>query len=315
MKILKNILLVLSTGYIFVYFSEHLFWSRIRPGDSFKDWFGAWMIYSLMAFVFLVLVSYFRIKNRWALFLAGAAFGWMGEGIVVQTAYDMLPLSISFTGLAWHALLTVWMGWYAIRKSLLSSDTWSMLKLATAIGVFYGLWAISWWLEPDGGVSSVSEFATFSFITTGLVIFAYWLANWSSSETFVLHRWTIIFIFGLFALYFSFITVPTTPIAVMILPILFGLVYLGLRQNRLDEEEGSLLEALRGRASIWNYISLLAIPVTSVLVYTIALSVNLQWHTHWVLYMITTPLGFILFGISLYKSLRRKSVSSLQERE
>jgi hypothetical protein len=101
----------------------------------------------------------------------------------------------------------------------------------------------------------------------------------------------------------------------MILPILFGLVYLGLRQNRLDEEDGSLLEALRGRASIWNYISLLAIPVTSVLVYTIALSVNLQWHTHWVLYTITTPLGFILFGISLYKSLRRKSVSSLQERE
>ena len=142
MGILKNILLVFSTGYIFVYFSEHLFWSRIHPGDSFKDWFDAWMIYSLMAFVFLVLVSYFRVKNIWALFLAGAAFGWIAEGIVVQTAYDMLPLSISFTGLAWHTLLTVWIGWYAIRKSLLFSDTWSMLKLATAIGVFYGLWSI-----------------------------------------------------------------------------------------------------------------------------------------------------------------------------
>jgi hypothetical protein len=311
MRILKNILLVLSTGYIFVYFSEHLFWSRIRPGDSFKDWFGAWMIYSLMAFVFLVLLSYFRVKNSWALFLAGAAFGWIGEGIVVQTAYATLPLSISFTGLAWHALLTVWIGWYAIRKSLLFSDTWLMLKLATAIGVFYGLWAINWWLEPDGGVSSISEFATFSFITTVLVIFAYWLANWSSSESFVLNRWAIIFIFGLFALYFSFITVPTAPSAVIILPVLFGLVYLGLRQNRLDEDEGSLLDALRGRASIWKYISLLAIPVTSVLVYTIALSLNLQWQTNWVLYIITTPLGFILFGISLYKLLRRKSVSSL----
>ena len=75
MGILKNILLVFSTGYIFVYFSEHLFWSRIHPGDSFKDWFDAWMIYSLMAFVFLVLVTYFRVKNIWALFLAGAAFG------------------------------------------------------------------------------------------------------------------------------------------------------------------------------------------------------------------------------------------------
>jgi hypothetical protein len=263
-----------------------------------------------MAFVFLVLVSYFRVKNRWALFLTGAAFGWIGEGIVVQTAYEILPLSISFTGLAWHALLTVWIGWYEIRKSLLFSDTWSILKLATTIGVFYGLWAIHWWLEPDGGVSSISEFAVFSFITTSLVILAYWLANWSSSEAFVLHRWTIIFIFGLFGLYFSFITVPTAPIAVIILPILFGLAYLGLRQNRLDEEEGALLETLHGCASIWKYISLLAIPVASVLVYTVALSLNLRWPTHWVLYIITTPLGFILFAISLYKLLRRKSVSS-----
>jgi hypothetical protein len=53
MKTCKNFLFVLSTGYIFVYFSEHLFWSRVRPNDSFKDWFGAWVAYSLMAFVFL----------------------------------------------------------------------------------------------------------------------------------------------------------------------------------------------------------------------------------------------------------------------
>ena len=311
MKILKNILLVFSTGYIFVYFSEHLFWSRVRPGDSFKDWFGAWIVYSLMAYVFLVLVSYFRVKNRWALFLAGAAFGWIGEGIVVQTAYDMLPLSISFTGLAWHALLTVWIGWYAIRKSILFSDTGSMLKLAATVGVLYGLWAIHWWLEPDGGVSSLSEFAAFSFVTTLLVIVAYWLANWSSSEPFVLHRWTLIFIFGLVVLYFSLITVPAVPIAVIVLPILLGLVYLGLRQNRLDEEPGSLLDTLRGRASIWKYLSLLAIPVTSVLVYGIALYFHFQWPTHWVLYLITTPLGFLLFGISLYRLLRRKSVPSL----
>ena len=108
MRAIKNIFLVLSTGYIFVYFSEHLFWARIRPEDSLKNWTSAWMAYSLMAFVFLAIVSHFNIKNIWALFLAGAVFGWLAEGVVVQTTYEMLPLSISFTGLAWHALLTVW---------------------------------------------------------------------------------------------------------------------------------------------------------------------------------------------------------------
>jgi len=295
-----------------MYFSEHLFWSRVRPSDSFKDWFVTWIAYSLMAFIFLVLVSYFRVKNIWSLFLAGAIFGWIGEGIVVQTAYDMLPLSISFTGLAWHALITVWGGWYATQKSLLSTDTWSILKLAIAVGFFYGLWAINWWLEPDGGVSSIPEFATFSFITTSLVIFAYWLVNWSSSESLILNRWVITFISGVFALYFCFVTIPTAPLAAIILPILFGLVYLGLRQNRINENEGSLLDIQSSRIPFWNYISLLVLPVTSVLVYTFAISLNLQWHTNWILYIITTPLGFVLFGISLYKIWQRKSVSSLK---
>ncbi len=34
MTTFKNILLVLSTGYIFVYFSEPLFQARIHPEDS-----------------------------------------------------------------------------------------------------------------------------------------------------------------------------------------------------------------------------------------------------------------------------------------
>ena len=310
MRVLKNILLVLSTGYVFVYFSEHLFWSRVRPGDSLIDWIGAWIVYSFMAFIFLVLVTHFRVKNIWALFLAGATFGWIGEGIVVQTAYDMLPLSISFTGLAWHAFITIWVGWYAIRKTLLFSNTWSMLKLATLIGLSYGLWAINWWIEPDGGVSSILEFAAFSFITTVLVIIAFRLANWSSSEVFVPRRWVIILISGIFALYFCFVTVPTAPLAVIILPTLFGLVYWGLRRNRSGEDEGSLVDTLRGCVPIWKYIILLALPATGVLFYSLATLLKLQWHTNWILYMITTPLGFILFGVSFYKLSRRKSVSS-----
>lgn len=59
-----------------------------------------------MAFAFLVLVSHFCVKNIWALLRVEATIGWIGEGIVLQTANDMLPLSISFSELAWHALIT-----------------------------------------------------------------------------------------------------------------------------------------------------------------------------------------------------------------
>lgn len=307
MKTIKNIVLVLSTGYIFFLFSELLFWARKRPGDSFGEWTITWLAYSLMAFVFLLIVSYFRVKNIWTLFLAGAVFGWLGEGIVVQTTYESLPLSISFTALAWHAIITVWIGWYAIRKSLRATNPFSTLKLSLAIGLCYGLWAIMWWLEPDGGVSSVAEFAAFSFASVILAIPAYWLADWSSSELFRPNRWASIAILGIFVLMFFFVVVPTNPLTIVILPILLWMAHLGLRWNRLSEEDSSMLTSFNLPAPAWNYLSLLGIPVASVSFYALAVFLNLQWHTNWVLYLITTPLGFILFGVSLVKLWRRKS--------
>lgn len=313
MRALKNILLVLSTGYIFVYFSEHLFWARLRPGDSAAGWLGTWIAYSLMAFVFLTLVSRFQVRNIWALFLAGAAFGWICEGIVVQTAYDTLPLSVSFTGLAWHALLTVWVGWYALRRAFLAADPWMVPGLATVIGLCHGLWAIHWWVAPDGGISPVAAYAAFSFATTVLVILAFRLADWSSSTPFNPSRWTTGFVAAVFTLYFFFVTVPAAPPALVILPGLFALVFLGLRKNRLAESKGSLLDAPGGRAFSWKYASLLALPAASTFVYALAAFSNVRWHTNWILYLITTPLGFILFGVSLYKVWRRKPIASPTE--
>jgi len=308
MKILKNTLLVLSTGYMFVYFSEHLFWARIRPDDSLGSWAGAWIAYSLLAYIFLCIVSYFKVRDIWGLFLSGAAFGWLAEGVIVQTTYESLPLSISFTGLAWHALITVWIGWYALQKSFFSPASFLTVKLSAVIGACYGLWAIAWWLEPDGGVSSLSDFATFSLLTTVLVILAYWLANWSASEPFHPNRWVTILISVLFGMYFFFVAVPAKPVAIVVLPILLGSVYLGLRRDRLTDAGNSTMNILKRPVPAWKFLSLLAIPATGILVYALALTMNLQWHTNWILYLITTPLGFILFGVSLYRSWRNKTI-------
>ncbi len=293
---------VISTGFIFFYYSELLFWSRVRPGDSFSEWLSTWAAYSLLAFIFLSLVKYFRVRNIWALFLAGAAFGWIAEGVVVQTTYESLPLSISFTGLAWHALITVWVGWYAVRKSLHSTDPLSTLKIAAAIGMCYGLWAISWWGEPDGGESTIMEFAIFSFIATILAIIAYKLSDWSSIEEFKPNQWSIVIIGGLVLLYFFFVTIPAQPLAALILPCLLGLVYLGLRWNRQSEPEGSLLKSFDGNVPPWKYACLLAIPVCAVSVYALALYLDLQWRTNWVLYLICTPLGFFLSASAYLRS-------------
>ena len=289
-----------------MYFSENLFWARMRPDDSWLNWVSTWVAYSLAGFVFLSLLAFFRVKSRWPLFLAGAAFGWLTEGVVVQTTYEALPLSISFTGLAWHALLSVWVGWYAVRKALFSADRLAALKLAVIIGIGYGLWAISWWLEPDGGVATLSEFAVFSTTATGFFILAVWLANWSAAEIFAPARPVNIAVAVLFGLYFALVAVPAAPQAVVILPVLLGLTAVGLWKYRARSEPGSLIDRLQGRIPPGRLFSLLAIPGAAVLVYALAQNMGWQWQTNWVLYLITTPLGLILYTLGLVKAWQGK---------
>lgn len=306
MKAIKNLLLILSTGYIFVYFSEHLFWARMRPDDSLSGWLGAWLVYSLLAFIFLDLLARFRVNNRWTLFLVGAAFGWLAEGLVVQTAYEMLPLSLSFTGLAWHALISVWIGWFAVQRTLLSGRRLDTLGLAALTGLAYGLWAISWWLEPEGGVASLRAFASFSFTATLLVMLAYTVANWSSTAPFAPHRRVRIVIYGLFGLVFVFVTVPAAPLALAILPLLLGLVLWGLRRSQGQAAEGCILDHLQGQIPLHKLLSLLALPATAVAFYAAAQALNLAWRTNWLLYLVATPLGFLLFGLSLFYTRPRR---------
>ena len=145
---LRTLSASLTTGYLFFFFSELLFWARARPEDSLLNWLQTWLAYSLMAFLFLSLVSYFRLRSLAAIFLAGAFFGWLAEGIVVQTAYENLPWSISFTGLAWHALITVLGGWYALQKALRRGLLPSLLASLLA-GLFFGFWGVTWIYEQD----------------------------------------------------------------------------------------------------------------------------------------------------------------------
>jgi hypothetical protein len=305
MKTFKNLVLVLSTGYIFAYFSEFLFWSRPRPGDTLGGWAGTWLAYSLLAFVFLTTLAHFRLRSLWAIFLAGAVFGWLAEGVVVQTTYENLPLSISFTGLAWHALITVWVGWYAVQASLHSPNRFAALKLSALIGLGAGLWAISWWSEPDGGVTPLAGYAAFSFITALFAVLAYALAAWSGAEPFVPNRWIVLVVAGLFVAYFILVAVPAAPLAVVILPLLLGLAFFGLWRSRGKETGPSLLERFAAPLPLWSYAGLLALPLASVAVYALALSLDLRWQTNWVLYLVATPLGFIIFGLSLYKTVRK----------
>ena len=92
----QKLVVVLATGYILFFYSERVFWSFLRPGDKFTDLVLGWLMYSLLAWVFLLLVRQCRIAAFPALLIAGAVFGWLAEGVVVDI------LSSSAVHWQWH---------------------------------------------------------------------------------------------------------------------------------------------------------------------------------------------------------------------
>ena len=301
----KRFLSVLACGYLLMFYSEHVFWSHVRSDDTLLGFVPTWLLYSLLAFAFLSLIEHFKVRDIWALFLCGAVFGWLAEGVVVQTTYESLPLSISFTGLSWHALLSVWIGWYAVRKAIHTGGG-ATLKIAAAIGIFYGIWAIWWWTEPDQTITTPLDFALFAGITTLLLMVAYWLYD-QNIMAFKVGRTAKLVIIGLLLAYFVFVTIPTAPIAIVVLPILLLLVYVALRRIPQSDSLPSMLVNEAAPAPLRNYLALLAMPLIAVIIFALAYSQKLEWHTNWLVYLVTMPLGFILFGVSLVKVWRSKT--------
>jgi hypothetical protein len=309
---MNRLLQVLTTGWMLMFFSENVFWARYRSGeDSLANYAATWLAYSLIGYILLSLIRIFRVRNVWAIILVGAACGWLTEGVIVQTAYDHFPLQLSWTGLAWHALLSVLWVWYFLRSVLLKQNFSRVLLHAGLVGLFAGIWAISWWVEEPAAVVSPAAFAGYIFISSGLFIFNCWLFQSTSTHVFEPGKRVFPFVVGFFGLIFLFNLITTFHWVKLALPLLFALILWGLRRNRQMEILPDILETLSGKAPLSNYLALLAIPAAASAFYTLASILGWWIYTNQIVYLITVPVGFILFIASLMKLIRRpRTVSS-----
>jgi hypothetical protein len=300
----QKLIVVLATGYILYFYSERVFWSFLRPGDKAADLVLGWLIYSLLAWVFLLLVRQCRIAAFPALFLAGAVFGWLDEGVVVDTLYGSadgpFPASISFTGLAWHALISVGVGWYWQAKVLTAAKPGRAAIFAVAVGLGWGLWAGWWPAELGHANTSLAAFAGHT-LACFLPFFAAWLAlGMAGSAWFRPAKLEMPVLLGLVALFFVAVRVPATPRSALILPPLLLLCAYGLRRSQSQEQRPDLLETFVGHIPPRSCLPLLLMPLTAIVVYTPVAAWGLTLPTNWVLYVITMPLGFLCLFASLW---------------
>lgn len=315
--IVFRLLQSLAVGYIFIYYSELSFWTKCdvtKPKLFDTGVFLTWLVYSSIAYLFLWLKDFFQVNTFWSKMLTGAIMGWTVEGIIVATTYESLPFSISWTGLAWHAIITVIIGYYILTKELTNNNSKATVLLSISLGVFLGLWATYWWIDESTPFKlTPQEHFLFFCVITLILQLAYFADNVIRKSIPIFQPTLVekIICVGLFLLLTIF-RMLSIPISAVILPPLMIITFTGLYIHKRRQRDANLNFQQNSSATlkVKNLFLLTIIPVTSTIVYTVFHSINLQIYFNYITFIITTPAGFLLYLISLAKIIFTKNAKS-----
>jgi hypothetical protein len=301
---LLNVVYALFTGYLLCYYSEWMFWAGRRLDTNPLEHIPTWLAYSFLAYLFLLTVRYFRVRSVWAMFLAGAVYGWLGEGVLVQTMYDSFPLNISVTGLSWHALISVLGGWYFMRKWLRSSTRNTLLG-SIGLGLYYGFWSSGWWVESPVN-DPLTQFLYNMTLGIPLVVAYAGLAR-IGDNSFSPTKFSMACVFTISLVYFVFITILTQPLALLIFPPVMGIVLFTLYQNR--KREPSEVKPSPQQVPAYRFLMLLVMPLTMSAVYALNHIADFPIETLTPIYLVELLLGFLMLFISLYRVWKARNLS------
>jgi hypothetical protein len=288
-----------------VIWSEWWFWGRVRPEDSALGFFETVVTYGLAVQVVRFVAFRWRVAasgtGAWQrIFLVGAFYGWLVEGVIVTTVIDDLPFSVSYTGLAWHALFTVLLGWWWVPRQLERPLLRSIVPLS-ALGIGVGTWAAFWRFE-EGAQTPVLEYALFVTVTTagyaaGLAI---WWAFRDRVEPGLRGSALAILLLGGLAVLHGI----ANPLA-LLGPALVGLALVALIHTAPRTTDVPLLPTAgpTPRRSLWR---LVLVPLVATAVFALITALPQAIATGWPIVIVTAPLAVLLFALSWWRARRRR---------
>lgn len=307
MKILPSyaarIASALSAGYIFMFFSERVFWSRLTADNTPADLLLTYLVYSILAFLFLWCIDYFRTRLWMTVLLCGAIFGWLAEGVIAHTLFENFPISISWTGLAWHALISVLFGWYGLRRAYLQAGVKEVALLAGGMGILWGLWGL-WWPHELGSPIPLADFLLNTWLGSLLLVGAYAAYDAVQPTRFNPNRVETAVVGLAVFFWFAIVTVPAVGLRALLVPALIGLTMFGLWRARRSSAHASMLAVLRGTLRPATAAAILVMPLAASIIYAAGLSLQFFPPTNAIVLAIAAPVGFVLYGLSLVWAIR-----------
>jgi len=277
--IVHRLLMVLASGGILVSFSEFWFYEVGAHVGRLE----ILLAYGLLGFVFLATLEIFRVDGFSGFFVAACLLGFLIEGVFVPVVYSGPPMTIVWTSMAWHALLSVTVGWLVFRQVMIRGKASQKLLLNLGIGVSLGLWnAYSWnAIEMDGAPDPVFRWrADDSFAMQFLVGYVLFISGHALAS--LIGRWSSriskreFFVGWMFAIACSFSVALSSGfiLSYALLPILVGiclwtLTHLADRESapnnstvtyrlmvlgEMGIEANAILILTAGPVSVWHFV-------------------------------------------------------------
>ena len=231
----RSTLFVLALGAVSWAWSEVGFWATFRADDSAPSWIFTWLAYSLVVGVVLRVARLFPVRGLPGLVILGALYGWLVEGVVAFTVYQQLPFSLIWTGVAWHGMLTVVVGWWLLPR-ILRSGGWRAWVSSALVGLAWGAWSVGWWgaapdQREDPVVPDLLGYAQFVGVVSVAAILGYYLVQRVPLQGGDLRsRWGAIASVAVLGAWGAVMVLPSLPWAPLVLAPLLALVWFSLRR-------------------------------------------------------------------------------------
>lgn len=296
---------VVGSGLILWVISERIFWSLFRPDDLSPMLLVGIIPYTIATYCVFLAMQYFRVSTVAGVFLLGALYGWLVEGVVAMTVFGAegipLPFSLSWTGLSWHMLFSVVIIWWW-HRALMRRGFIPALALSVGLGVFWGMWSMTWFLETPPIINDVGQYFVHALGVTALMVLGHFLMN-RFVIAFTAPKVEIGIILAIVTVYFCAITVTfTTGLALIVIPALAALLYFALRQSRAKYEVSTVLMQLTEKVPMARVLTLFAAPLIATLMYGFMLdNQEVVFPFNLGVLFVTTPLGFAAFAWAWWK--------------
>ncbi|MEM6371298.1 MAG: hypothetical protein AAF727_00735 [Pseudomonadota bacterium] len=304
---------ILAFGAILVCVSEFWFYRVAEDVDSIL----ILLAYGLLGYLFFAVLYRFGVHTVAGLSVATCLLGFLIEGVAVPVVYADLPISIVWTSLAWHALITFAAGWLLMRHVLISGWVRSIL-FSAAFGLALGFWNGFMWNAQEDAVTGAFTYdwqPVDAFAEQFLFGYLLFLVGHIVFDRF--HTKSIAFRRGEHLALWAVAGVVSAIVAfdaglLVAYPAFLGLVALCLfalaKEARADATPDPLAVHLTHHTHIpmVRFASTVLIPVCAILTYGFYVSNGLTIEMNVVMILTAGPISAVMFLWALWTLLRRR---------